>query len=103
MDTPKPRIRIQNFTGEEIEIVLIQIKIHTPRLKLLQIMQTLNTHRIIINDRNFKGMLIQGQNPDGDIKIQAQFQPNICTDIRTYWTTIKELDGLEIPWTTIDT
>lgn len=103
MDTPKPRIRIQNFTGEEIEIVLIQIKIHIPRLKLLQIMQTLNTHRIIINDRNFKGMLIQGQNPDGDIKIQAQFQPNICTDIRTYWTTIKELDGLEIPWTTIDT
>ena len=103
MDTSKPRIRIQNFTGEEIEIVLIQIKIHIPRLKLLQIMQTLNTHRIIINDRNFKGMLIQGQNPDGDIKIQAQFQPNICTDIRTYWTTIKELDGLEIPWTTIDT
>ena len=103
MDTPKPRIRIQNFTGEEIEIVLIQIKIHIPRLKLLQIMQTLNTHRVIINDRNFKGMLIQGQNPDGDIKIQAQFQPNICTDIRTYWTTIKELDGLEIPWTTIDT
>ena len=103
METPKPRIRIQNFTGEEIEIVLIQIKIHIPRLKLLQIMQTLNTHRIIINDRNFKGMLIQGQNPDGDIKIQAHFQPNICTNIRTYWTTIKELDGLEIPWTTIDT
>ena len=103
MDTPKPRIRIQNFTGEEIEIVLIQIKIHIPRSKLLQIMQTLNTHRIIINDKNFKGMLIQGQNPDGDIKIQAHFQPNICTDIRTYWTTIKALDGLEIPWTTIDT
>ena len=103
MDPPRPRIRIQNFTGEEIDIVLIQIKIHIPRLKLLQIMQTLNTHRIIINDRNFKGMLIQGQNPDGDIKIQAQFQPHICTDIRTYLTTIKELDGLEIPWTTLDT
>ena len=102
MDTPKPRIRIQNFTGEEIEIVLIQIKIHLSRSKLLQIMQTLGTHRIIINDKNFKGMLIHVQNPDGDIKIQAQFQPHINTNIRTYWTTIKELDGLEIPWTTLD-
>ena len=102
MAQPRPTIRIQNFTGEEIEIVLIQIKIHIARAKMLQIIQNSDTQRIIINDKNFRGMIVNGQKPKEEIEIQVQFQPHISTEIRTYWSTLTELDKLEVAWTTYD-
>lgn len=96
------RLQPQHFTGEEIEIILIQIKLHICRSKMVQIVHNLTSQRIILNDLNFKGIVIHGHSPNGAIKVHVQFQSRLSTNLHTYWTTLKELDAIDVPWTMAD-